>query len=83
MNPTILQIRTQLVQKEKELKELHIKIQRCIYEIQNNANPFWSDIALIKAEELEQAADELLALKDAYITAEIDIKRLKAELGNG
>lgn len=83
MNTTLLQIKTQLAAKEKELKELQLKIGRCLYEIQNNANPFWEDIELLKAEEIEQAGDELLMLKSKFLSVQIDIKRLKAELGDG
>lgn len=83
MNPTILQIKTELAKQEKNIKEIDIKIARCLYEIKEYANPFYDDIELLRAEELEQTADELLALKERKITVLSAIKRLKAELGDG
>lgn len=83
MNPAILQIKTELAKQEKEDKEINIKLARCIYEIQEYANPFYDEIELLHAEELEQAADELLELKQRKIKILSVIKRLKAELGNG
>ena len=83
MNPTILQIKTELAKKEKENKELGIKIARCLYEIREYSNPFYGDIELLHAEELEQAGDELLMLKSRKIEVTTAIKRLKAELGDG
>lgn len=83
VNPTILQIKTELAKKEKENKELDIKLARCLYEIREYSNPFYGDIELLHAEELEQAADELLTLKERKIKVLSAIKQLKAELGDG
>lgn len=80
-NPIILQLRVNLVERQKEFFECETKIKRLFWELQNLINPFYKNISEIKAEEIEQSADELLQAKNEAKKLEDEINNIKAQLG--
>ncbi len=81
INPAIMQLRIELEQTKKEFQENELKLKRLFYELQNLINPFYKSIQEIKAEEIEQSADELLTLKAALLQLQTKINDIKAQLG--
>lgn len=81
INPAIMQLRIELEQTKKEFQENELKLKRLFYELQNLINPFYKSIQDIKAEEIEQSADELLALKATLLQQQTKINDIKAQLG--
>ena len=81
INPAIMQLRIELEQTKKEFQENELKLKRLFYELQNLINPFYKSIQEIKAEEIEQSADELLRLKAALLQLQTKINDIKAQLG--
>ena len=81
INPAIMQLRIELEQTKKEFQENELKLKRLFYELQNLINPFYKSIQEIKAEEIEQSADELLTLKAALLQLQTKIDDIKAQLG--
>ena len=80
-NPLILQLRIKLVECQKDFNEIEIKIKRLFLELANLINPFFKTIDSIKAEEIEQCADELLKTKIEAKKLEDEIKDIKTQLG--
>lgn len=77
-----MQAKVKLAQTEKEYKENKIKLMRIFHELQNNVNPYFGDdIESIKADEIEQAADELLTLKGILLEQKALIQTIKQDLG--
>lgn len=82
LNPQIMQAKIKLAETQKAYKENKIKLMRIMYELQNNLNPYiGDDIENLKAEEIEQAGDELLQLKNELLEQKQLIKTIKADLG--
>ncbi len=80
MNPIIMQMRMELATAKKDLSEKNIKIKRLIYEIQEKCNPYFTDYEMLQAEDIEQAADELLSAKTEAVELNTKIKKLEKEL---
>lgn len=77
-----MQAKIKLAETQKAYKENKIKLMRIMYELQNNLNPYiGDDIENLKAEEIEQAGDELLQLKNELLEQKQLIKTIKADLG--
>jgi|GEM_PF-4427134 len=75
------QYKIELSKTLKEFKELKIKLVRLLNELAENINPFFGeDIESISAEQIEQAADELLETKKKAIEVQKKIKGLEREL---
>ena len=81
INPAIMQLRIELEQTKKEFQENELKLKRLFYELQNLINPFYKSIQEIKAEEIEQSADDLLTLKAALLQLQTKINDIIAQLG--
>lgn len=81
INPVIMQLRIELEQTKKEFQENELKLKRIFYELSNLINPFYKSIQEIKAEEIEQSADELLALKANLLQQQAKIEDIKTQLG--
>lgn len=81
VNPAIMQLRIELEQTKKDFQENELKLKRLFYELQNLINPFYKSIQEIKAEEIEQSADELLALKATLLKLEEKMNSIKSQLG--
>lgn len=82
LNPQIMQAKIKLAELEKTYKENKIKLMRIFHELQTNINPYFGDdIESIKADEIEQAGDELLALKDEMLKQQELIKTIKSDIG--
>ncbi len=82
MNTTILMIKTELAKKKKNFAELKIKTVRLFNELLNVANPYFGDnIELIKAEEIDQIARELLRTKTDLTNIKRAIVQLESDLG--
>lgn len=83
MNQYIMQLKFNLSNAEHDYQENSIKVSRLIMEIQRFANPYFTNPDDIRAEELEQAGDELLATTKELRETQKKIKKLKEELGEG
>ena len=81
INPAIMQLRIELEQTKKDFQENELKLKRLFYELQNLINPYYKTIQDIKAEEIEQSADELLALKATLLKLEEKMNSIKSQLG--
>ena len=82
LNPQIMQAKIKLAETQKAYKENKIKLKRVICELQNNLNPYFGDdIESLKADEIEQAADELLSLKALLIEQKALIHAIMQDLG--
>lgn len=81
INPAIMQLRIELEQTKKEFQENELKLKRLFYELSTLLNPYYKHIKDIKAEEIEQSADELLALKTILLKQEEKINDIKTQLG--
>lgn len=82
MNPIVMQLKCDLAQGKKDFDECKIKILRIIHELQSNLNPYFGDdIEKIKAQEIEQAADELLDFCNKAVELKTKIKKMEADLG--
>lgn len=80
-NPVILQLRMNLAENQKDFNECEIKIKRLFWELQNLINPYYKGIDEIKAEEIEQSADELLRTKQKAKKLFDEINSIKSQLG--
>lgn len=81
MNPQIMQLRIELAKTEHEFSETELKIKRLFWELQNLANPYYKSIQDIKAEEIEQCADDMLTTQKELLRLDNQIKELKSQLG--
>ena len=82
LNHQIMQAKIKLAELEKDYKENKIKLMRIFHELQNNINPYFGDdIVNIKAEEIEQAGDELLKLRYVMLEQQAVISQIKSDLG--
>lgn len=82
LNPQIMQAKVKLAETKKAYKENKLRIMRIIREIHNTLNPYFGDdIESIKAEEVEQAADELLVVKKELIEQRNLIAMIESDIG--
>lgn len=81
MNPQIMQLRIELSKTEHEFSEQEIKMKRLFWELQTLANPYYKSVEEIKAKEIEQCADDMLATKDELLKLQTKINDLKGQLG--
>lgn len=82
-NPIIQNLWIELSKSKKEKKELQLKIIRLMNEIQMNINPYFENFKDIKAENIEQASDELLLCTKRAVEIEEKIENLTKELDHG
>ena len=81
INNVIMQLRISLEENKQELYEIEIKIKRLIAEMQLTLTPFYKSFEEIKAEEIEQCADELLKAKKEAVQIQSRISDIKNQLG--
>lgn len=81
MNSFILNLQMEQAKTRKTKQEIEIKIKRCFCELSSFCNPYYKSAKDIKAEEIEQIGDELLALKNELAKTEEKIYELKEQLG--
>lgn len=81
INPVIMQLKIELSEATKQLFECEVKIKRLFIELQNLINPYYKNFSEIKAEELEQCADELLNTKIEAQKLQTTINDIKSQLG--
>lgn len=81
INPMIMQLKIELSETQKELFEVEVKIKRLFIELQNLVNPYFKSFDDIKAEEIEQCADELLKCKNKAKQMQRKISDIKSQLG--
>ena len=81
MNSFIMNLKMEHIKTKKEKQELDFKIKRCFIELNNYCKPYYKSAKDIKAEEIEQIGDELLALKNELSKTEEKIYELKEQLG--
>ena len=81
MNPQIMQLKMELTKTQHEFSEKELKIKRLFWELQNLSNPFYKSVKDIKAEEIEQCADDMLTTKKELLKLDEQIKELKSQLG--
>ena len=80
MNILLLQLKQALAKAKADKREIEIKVKRNLVEIQSYLNPYFMDWREIKAEEIEQAGDELLILKQKLAETDEKIIELEAAL---
>lgn len=80
-NPMIMQLKQDLAGFKHEKRELELKVKRCFAEISSCIKPYFTDYREIKAEEIEQAGDELLLLKSRLAEVEEKIIEVADSLG--
>ena len=81
-NPVILQMQINLQKAKKDYSESSIKAQRLLNEIITIiASPYFDSPEDLRAEEIEQAADELLTVKHKLIELQTQINKYKRDLG--
>lgn len=81
VNPVIMQLKIELSEAQKDFNECEIKIKRLFYELSSLLNPYYKTIEEIKAEEIEQSADELLKIKTEAKAIQAKINDIKTQLG--
>ena len=81
MNPQIMQLKIELSKIQHEFSEQEIKMKRLFWELSTLANPFYKKVEDIKAEEIEQCADDMLKTKKELVKLEAQIRDLKCQLG--
>lgn len=81
MNPQIMQLKIELSKTQHEFSENELKIKRLFWELQNLSNPYYKSVQEIKAEEIEQCADDMLTTKKELVKLDKRINDLKEQLG--
>lgn len=81
LNPVVMQLKMELSEAHKNFNECEIKIKRLFYELSSLLNPYYKTIEEIKAEEIEQCADELLKIKTEAKVLLNKINDIKTQLG--
>lgn len=82
-NPIIMQMQINLQKSKKDYQEYSIKAQRLLNEIITIiASPYFDTPDELRAEEIEQAGDELLTVKHKLIDLQKQINKYKRDLGN-
>ena len=81
INPVIMQFKIELSEAQKNFNECEIKIKRLFYELSSLINPYYKTFDEIKAEEIEQCADELLKIKNEAKYFQTKINDIKMQLG--
>ena len=81
MNEYLMRLKIEKQKKEKDLRELKIKIVRLLNELCRLINPYFSKIDEIRADEIEQSADELLKTCNLAKNAEKSLKNISGDLG--
>lgn len=78
----ILQLKINLQSAKKNYQECELKAQRLLNEIIGIiSSPYFDTPDELRAEEIEQAADELLTVKRRLIDLQKQINTLKKDLG--
>ena len=81
MNPMVMQLRMELSNAKREYSQKELRLKRLFFEIQTLANPYYTSLESIKAQELQQSANEMTELKDLMQTLDVKIKELQSQLG--
>lgn len=76
-----MQLKMELSKHEHEFSENEIKIKRLFWELQTFANPYYTSIEDIKAEEILQCAKDMLGTKTKLLSLSKTVKSIKEQLG--
>lgn len=80
MNPIDANARLKLSVLKNDYKEAEIKLSRLFYELQCLINPYFSNIDEIKAEEIEQAGDDILGVVSHMRELKKTINKIESDL---
>jgi len=81
LNPSIMQLKMELSEKEHKYSLKELKMKRLFWELQTLANPYYDSVSAIKADEIEQCAKEMKCIKSELLNLSKDISEIKSQLG--
>jgi len=80
MNPIVANAKLKLAVLKNEEKEASIKLSRLFLEAQSLLCPYFDDIDEVKAEEIEQTGDDILAIVNHLKDLKVKIKQIERDL---